>query len=207
MLASGLAITNRGGSEYFQETFRADLAGVAEAAADFPGRLSVASFCPHWPGGPYYRLPAERFAELSDQRWFLTSLFVSQLASQASHSVHQPYYYGAPVVLVGLLSSYDSIVHPAFLLLALALYREAIDDSMTGLGLRSVLQAQIAALQNSLPDSWQSVLMAMKAGLGQGQLPRHLGPFVGDGYRYEPDRTAFDRWIGALVEDLRAAAT
>ena len=206
MLATGLTVTSQDGRAYFHETFRAHLATVAEAAAGPPRRLSVASFCPLWPAGPYYRLPAERFVTLPDQRWFLASLFVSQLAAQAAHSVHQPYYYGEPVVLVGLLSSYDCIVHPAFLLLGLALYREAVSDSRTGLGLRSILGAQIDALRESFPDSWRPILLAMRTGVGPGQLPRHLGPFVGADYSYEPELATYDEWMRLTMENLGEAA-
>jgi hypothetical protein len=210
MLARGLAISEQRAVPYFRNAFADDLKLVTEAAtnAEHPTSLSVASFCPDFPKDPMFSEPARRFAGLREQRWFLSSLFVSQLACQASHSPGKSYYYGPPTVLVGLLSSAHSIVHPAFLLLVLALYREPVQSIETGSGLSAILAAQLQDLREASEAGNLAVFRAMHAALEDEQMPTSLRAFVpyGDEYRYTPDQHALHAWRAGLQGELGAAA-
>jgi hypothetical protein len=210
MLASGLTITDQNPAKYFRTTFADDLKLVAEAAdgAGHPIGLSVASFCPDFPSAPAFSAPARRFAELPDQRWFLSSLFATQLACQASHSQGGSYYYGPPAVLVGLLSSAHSVMHPAFLLLVLALYREPVQSADTGMGLNAILGAQLQDLRTASSLRTSTVFPTMRAALEDEQMPTSLRAFVpgGDAYKFAPDLHALRLWRAGLY-DVIAAAT
>lgn len=210
MLATGVVITDQSPIQYFRTAFANDLKLVTSAAAhaEHPASLSVASFCPGFPKDPMYSEAAHRFAGLREQRWFLSCLFVSQLACQASHSQKMSYYYGPPAVLVGLLSSASSIVHPSFLLLVLALYREPVESADTGPGLKAILAAQLQDLQSAPNIANLAVFRAMRAALEDEQMPTSLRAFVphGDEYRYTPDLRVSRLWQAGLQEVLDAAA-
>ena len=210
MLASGLAITDQDPVQYFRSAFANDLKLVANATADakHPANLSVASFCPDYPKNPMFSKPAHHFAGLREQRWFLSCFFVTQLACQASHSRGMSYYYGPRTVLVGLLGSGSSVMHPAFLLLVLALYREPVKAADTGAGLNAILGAQLRDVQAASALDSVEVLAAMRAGLENERMPTSLRAFVpdGDDYRYAPDLGAVAKWRVGLLESLSAAA-
>jgi hypothetical protein len=207
VLATGLRTTDVDPVRYFRTGFAADLRLVGEAGGDFqPARLSVASFCPDYPQVAWYSGPAQAFAQLAEQRWFLGSFFVSQLASQASHSMGVQYYFGPPSILVGLLSSYWNIVHPGFLLLALGLYREAAAAPNTTVGLERLLQAQIEELRATQHLESTVIGNAMATGMGESQIPNTLGPFVPGDFRFRHDPDVVQEWQTCLRRLLRAAA-
>jgi hypothetical protein len=203
MLASGLRISGSDPVRYFRTAFVNDLALVTAAADRMePARLSVASFCPSYPEVALYSGPAQAFARLQEQRWFLACLLVTQLASQASYSKRATYYFGSPAVLVGLLSSYWNIVHPGFLLLVLALYREAVEATDTATGLQAILRFQIGEIQTSDHLASRSVLGAMRAGLHERDVPTSLGPFVPDDFQFWPDPSTVREWRACLHQLL-----
>lgn len=208
MLATGLKLTDARAVDYFQESFARDLALVAGDVPDSePARLSVASFVPNYPKDTIYCDPACRFATLAEQRWFLASFFVGQLLSQASHFARTPVSVpGPPVVLVGLLSSYWSIVHPGFLLLVLGMYQEAALDPDLHTGLGDLLRLHLSLLPN--PDVATGFQDTMLAAMADGEMPDSLRAFVprGDAYRYRPDVAAVLRWRNAVLAALAARA-
>ena len=195
MLASGLRTTDADPVQYFRNEFSADLRRVGEAGIDLrPSRLSVASFCPDYPQAQWYSGPAQAFGQLGEQRWFLGSLFASQLASQAGYSRRVEYYFGPPSILVGLLSSYWNIVHPGFLLLVLALYREAVAAADTTVGLGRILRAQVDEVRATEHRDGSWMLHAMAAGIGQSQIPTTLAPFVPGDFRLQHEVGAVQEW-------------
>jgi hypothetical protein len=207
MLVSGLKTAEPDAVRYFRIQFARDLARVGATATHMePARLSVASFCPDYPKVPIYSGPARAFARLPEQRWFLGCLLVTQLAAQASHAKGTIYYFGPPAVLVGLLSSYWNIVHPRFLLLVLALYREAVEAPDTGAGLQAILQDQIGEIHNSEGLTSRLTLDAMRAGLHESEMPASLGPFVPSRFQFSPDQLAIREWHACLYRLLEDAA-
>jgi len=207
LLTAGLRTTDVDPVRYFRTGFAADLGLVGEAGGDLrPARLSVASFCPDCPRVEWYIGPAQAFSRLEEQRWFLCSFFVSQLAAQASHSVGVQYYFGPPSVLVGFLSSYWNLVHPGFLLLALGLYREAVAAPNTTMGLERILQAQIEEIRTAEFLECRAIESAMAAGMEQAQLPDTLGPLVPGDFSFLHELGAVHEWQARVRGVLRGAA-
>lgn len=152
-----------------------------------------------------YSEPAEAFKVLEDQRWFLCSLFVSQLVDQASHFVTGSVRQAragthGEVRLVGLLGSYYETMHPAFLLLVMALYRwnEWQLEKVVS-AIRSALTAEIRYLHATV-DERNRIVAELGRAMAPDCIPASLRAFVpgGDGYRWKPD---FE-----VVERLRMAA-
>jgi hypothetical protein len=207
-MASGLRTTAGDPVEYFHAQFVTDLDTVIGDRPEMgPARLSVASFCPDYPQADSFSGPARRFAQLDDQSNFLVSFFVTQLVSQASYSRKLPFYVGTPTVLVGLLGSYNSVMHPGFLLLVLALFREAVEAVDTTQGIVAVLRNHICTARPKLVSDWQSINEAMCDAMTEEQTPRSLSPFVpnGDSYHFSPDLQTIDVWRNAVAETLREA--
>jgi len=104
-------------------------------------------------------------------------------------------------VLVGLLASYHSIVHPGFLLLVLGLYREAVEDEdlPTGIAALTALQLESFAAKDR-----KRVRVAMLEGLEGEEWPNSLHPFVPHGHRYHysPDADAVGNWRRAAITAL-----
>jgi len=124
-----LRTSKRNALEYHINAFDDDLRHAIGGASANWTDLSIASFCPGKPPTvPMYSEPANAFRSLDDQRWFLCSLFASQLVGQACHCVTASVRQMragtlGQVRLVGLLGSYYNTMHPSYLLLLLGLYR------------------------------------------------------------------------------------
>ena len=205
MLASGLRTTGSGASGYFGSSFFQDLEAVTRSVRDSTSvRLSVTSFCPDQPNGESYRAPAVAFASLPEQRWFLVGVFATQLVAQAVYQHRRVMHPRSPIVLAGVLGSSWSVVHPGFALLALALYREAVEDAEVPEGVGQMTRVAIGELGSQLVPLQLGEVQAMREALEPDRLPQSLAPFVphGESYFYLPDLEAYHRWCGAAAESI-----
>ena len=152
-----------------------------------------------------YSEPANAFRSLDDQRWFLCSLFASQLVDQACHrvtgSVHQMRAGTlGKIRLVGLLGSHYNTMHPSFLLLLLGLYRFPMhDEERVANGIKAALTAELRYMHASA-DERRRILAELRHAIAVESTPTSLRAFLpnGDDYKWKPN---FE-----VVEKLRESA-
>ena len=201
-----LRTSKRDALDYHVNAFDDDLRLVIGGASPNWTDLSIASFCPGDPPAvPMYSEPANAFRSLDDQRWFLCSLFASQLIDQACHCVTgsvRQMRAGMPgqVRLVGMLGSYYDTMHPSFLLLLLGLYRLPVHhEEQIANGIRAALTAELRYM-HATADERSRILAELRRAIAVDSTPTSLRASLpnGDDYKWTPN---FE-----VVEKLRAAA-
>lgn len=206
MLAPGLKKTDATPEEYWRSQFESDLLRVAHGVTiQFRGarggchRIPVTSLMPQrQPRAEIYAGVARRFRGLDEQRWFLGSLFVSQMAAQTFPA---EYYKGPAAVLVGLLGGYYSIQHPGYLLLVLAMYKEAVLSPETGPGLKELVAAQARDLESWSRGMGERLTEAVRWEVREGAITDDLYPFrTEQPPQYTWDREAVTNWRQVLHE-------
>jgi len=201
-----LRTSKRDALEYHVDAFDDDLRHVIGGASANWTDLSIASFCPgNPPAVPRYSEPANVFSSLGDQRWFLCSLFASQLVDQACHCVTgsmRQMRAGTlgQVRLVGLLGSYCDTMHPSYLLLLLGLYRLPMyHEERVANGIQAALTAELRYM-HATADERSRILAGLQRAISVDATPTSLRAFLpnGDDNKWKPN---FE-----VVEKSRAAA-
>ncbi len=202
-----LRTSKRDALEYHVNAFDDDLRHVIGGASSSWTNLSVASFCPcNPPVVPMYSEPANAFRSLDDQRWFLCSLFASQLVDQACHCVTGSVRQMRAgtlgrVRLVGLLGGYYNTMHPSFLLLLLGLYRlSKHGEERVANGIRAALTAEIRYLHGTM-DERSRIVAEIGRAMAASSIATSLRAFVpnGDDYKWKPDFEVVERLRMAVV--------
>jgi hypothetical protein len=201
-----LRTSKRDALDYHVNAFDDDLRLVIGGASPNWINLSIASFCPGDPPAvPMYSEPANAFSLLDNQRWFLCSLFASQLVDQASHHVTgsvRQMRAGTlgQIRLVGLLGGYYNAVHPSFLLLLLGLYRLHMhEEERVANGIRAALSIELRYM-HATADERSRIFSQLRRAIAVASTPTSLRAFLpnGDDNKLKPN---FD-----VVEKLRVAA-
>jgi hypothetical protein len=201
-----LRTSKRDALDYHVNAFDDDLRLVIGGASPNWINLSIASFCPGDPPAvPMYSEPANAFSLLDNQRWFLCSLFASQLVDQACHCVTgsvRQMRAGTlgQVRLVGLLGGYYNAVHPSFLLLLLGLYRLHMhEEERVANGIRAALAIELRYM-HATADERRRILAELRRAIAVASTPTSLRAFLpnGDDNKLKPNLD--------VVEKLRVAA-
>ena len=191
---------------YYREGYAHDASQVPE-----PGSysVSISSFVPDVPQGPFFRNPARRMRSLPNREVFTCCLFWETLADQASYTITRVDLVGhgwpLPVLkLQGLLGSCGTNVHPGFLLLAMSL-SEGYDRQRVGQDLSDVGVLVLRALAPVLAARFPPVARDMADAMCRTAMPESLRAFVpnGDRYRLAPDAALADQWRTVVADTIR----
>lgn len=203
---------------YYQGEFGHDLLRVATATTD--NRISVVSLVPQrtYPGN--FGNTASEFQKLDHKPRFLFCFFFSALLDQAIHaSLREEHTHFDQLArypkFCGILGSYHSNLHPAFLLLAATLYTideneaEATDDlqelaEFLPQDYYRFLTDEYPALTSRLntPRERENAAITLFSELSNATarlfLPRSLRPYS----KAEPNLRVFDKWAASIASSI-----
>lgn len=194
------------GRGYYPSLYARDLVRVLPNPGD-DRAISICSFLPDCPRGPFFREPARQIRLLRQRDAFVVSAFWEILADQAAYFTlgRDLTRFADPILapkLNGLLSTANSNIHPAFLLIAMSFGRETADG--VALDVRGVGTSFLGRLRESTGTEFEVLTKEMSRALLEDRRPDSIRAFVpfGDEYRLKPNLDFVAKWADAARETL-----